>query len=362
MPAQIDEPSAKRRKVRKGTQSCWECKKRKVRCNWALPSDTTCDNCARRKTTCISQEYPDVTGSHCEKSSDRMEERLKRVEDLLERLIDNTNTVCSDIMPLDVTRNHLEDFYLDSRQTPFLPNIPTPTSTSTSSSPPLLSRYTGLPRDLLRAWPTQPDLNLICKLPIGLSTHLHMKLCASSSDLFTQEPITPEEMLQLPPPGSHPVLIAQKLLILGSLLQGAISASRVPVDQRARYKTIMSSVVDTASKLVISKDDLTASVEGVESIMILAMIQNYAGELHRAWMTTRRACAVAQMIGLHHSGSKLKILDPETRAALNSEQLCYRIVEMDRYLSITLGLPQSSLESSASGYRCWTHTLEISHS
>jgi hypothetical protein len=351
MPSQIhihtDEPTAKRRKVRKGTQSCWECKKRKVRCIWSLPSNDTCDNCTRRKTTCVSQEFPYEPVENGRKSSDGMEERMKRVEGMLERLVNNTGTLHPNDGGVDPVRSYSELRCLNAGETPHLPDILTPSTTSSSFSSLLLSRYTGLSRDILRVWPTQRDLESIYKLPIGLSTHLHMKLCSSFLDLLTQEPTTAEVMLQLPPPGSHPVLFARKLLILGSLLQGAISGSRIPNDQRAHFKTIMSLAVDTASKFVISNDDLTMSVEGVESIMILAMTQNYAGELHRAWLTCRRASAVAQMIGLHRSGSKLRFMDPETRAGLNSEQLCYRIVEMDRYLSITLGLPQSSLESSA---------------
>ena len=162
---------------------------------------------------------------------------------------------------------------------------------------------------------------------------------------MAQLPLSPREMLQLPPPGSHPVLIARTLLLLGSLLQGALAASRVLATLRDHFDEIMSRVVDTATRLVTTNDDITASIEGVECIMMEAMIQNYSGELHRAWMTARRASAVAQMIGLHR-GSKL----PSIRisdSSLDPGQLCFRIVEMDCYLSITLGLPQPSLETYA---------------
>jgi hypothetical protein len=155
-------------------------------------------------------------------------------------------------------------------------------------------------------------------------------------------------MLQLPPPESHPVLLARKLLVLSNLLQGALSADQIPKSRRGHFTTIMSRAMDTATRLVTSNDELTASVEGVECIMIEAMIQNYAGNLHRAWMTTRRAAAVAQMLCLHR-GSKVaarKVLDSKAREFVDAEQLCFRIVETDRYLSLTLGLPQSSLQTS----------------
>ena len=49
------EPTLKRRKIRKGTQSCWECKRRKVRCS----GEQICQNCQRRGTPCIGQDLPD---------------------------------------------------------------------------------------------------------------------------------------------------------------------------------------------------------------------------------------------------------------------------------------------------------------
>lgn len=78
---------AKRRKVRKGTQSCWECKRRKVRCIFGSPAGIICDNCKRRHTSCISQEYPDqqVPSS----TSDPIEARLGRVEALVKQLAQN---------------------------------------------------------------------------------------------------------------------------------------------------------------------------------------------------------------------------------------------------------------------------------
>lgn len=49
----------KRRKIRKGTLSCWECKRRKTRCSYAAPSNKKCDGCRSRRTKCISQEFRD---------------------------------------------------------------------------------------------------------------------------------------------------------------------------------------------------------------------------------------------------------------------------------------------------------------
>jgi hypothetical protein len=52
-------PIRKRRKIRKGTQSCWECRRRKIRCTFATPMAAVCDGCRSRSTTCVGQEYCD---------------------------------------------------------------------------------------------------------------------------------------------------------------------------------------------------------------------------------------------------------------------------------------------------------------
>lgn len=51
----VNEPQSKRRKVRKGTRSCWECRGRKVRCTFMTDSDAVCDGCSSRGTGCVSQ-------------------------------------------------------------------------------------------------------------------------------------------------------------------------------------------------------------------------------------------------------------------------------------------------------------------
>lgn len=336
------EPPAKRRKVRKGTQSCWECKRRKVRCIFALPTNATCDNCIRRGTACISQEYLDGPKAH---TNDRnvIEGRLRRVEDILEQLAKNSSTArphpSPDRIPRAISENCSE------------PGIQTYNSTDASSPPSqaaIPTGYTGLAGELVAVWPSQHDLDRIYAFPIGLSTHLHMQRCSSLTSL-SHELTSPQAMLQLPAPGSHPVLIAKKLLLLGSLLQGALSASQALGTLQDHFTEIMARVVNAATSLVTTNDDLTASIEGIECILIEAMIQNYAGKLHRAWMTIRRASAVAQVAELYRDSKRpsLKMLDPGMRASFDPDHLCFRILEMDCYLSTTLGLPQSSLETRA---------------
>jgi len=84
-----NQPSIKRRKVRKGTISCWACNRRKVRCVFTLDTNAACDNCVRRKTPCVSQEYIDAAELELPKKRKAagVEARLSRVEEVLQQLL-----------------------------------------------------------------------------------------------------------------------------------------------------------------------------------------------------------------------------------------------------------------------------------
>ncbi len=86
-------PEPKRRKVRKGTQSCWECKRRKVRCTFAAPAEVICDSCQRRGTTCVGQEFPDEKDEPASTGDNKqVMDRLGRMEALVEQLAKKAGT------------------------------------------------------------------------------------------------------------------------------------------------------------------------------------------------------------------------------------------------------------------------------
>lgn len=77
---------AKPKKPRKGTQSCWECKRRKMRCAFASPSDAICVACERRGTSCVSQDVAEVEELMPDGGRDQpIGEKLNRIGELLEQ-------------------------------------------------------------------------------------------------------------------------------------------------------------------------------------------------------------------------------------------------------------------------------------
>ncbi|KAI0179007.1 hypothetical protein GGR52DRAFT_579065 [Hypoxylon sp. FL1284] len=319
----------KRRKIRKGTQSCWECKRRKIRCTFAAPTVAVCDGCRSRRTKCISQEYDDAAALENGRS-----DRLSRVESLVEKLVnrDAPNVLDSS------RRDHPDQ---DQENLPAL---------VAASSPDLESQKTNdlddVSRALIAVWPNQHDLDLILSISVGVSVLFHGVICQSYSRLF-REITSTKHMLQPPLQGTHPALIARKLLLLASLMQGipTSSASRL-VDMSSDYRVVMSRIFSTATRLVTSNDELTNSLEGIICIMIESMYLNNAGNLRRAWLANRKAMATAQMLGLHAGISSPRMdLEKETRDRIDPNYMWFRLVVTDRYLSLMLGLPQGSLET-----------------
>lgn len=182
----------------------------------------------------------------------------------------------------------------------------------------------------------------------GVSQLFHGVVCLPYNKMLNKDMPSLQHLLELPPPGSHPVLVARKLLLLGSFLQGIPSGAVKLLDSAlsASHGEVMVRVVEKASRLVNSNDDLVGSLEGIECIMIESMYWNNAGNLRHAWLTNRRAMGIAQMMGLHVDDPPLpETLEETTRERIDPGFMWCRLVTSDRYLSLMLGLPQGAIES-----------------
>ncbi|KGO63027.1 Polyketide synthase, KR [Penicillium expansum] len=108
----------------------------------------------------------------------------------------------------------------------------------------------------------------------------------------------------------------------------------------------MERLANLAIDLVITRDKFHGSIEGLECIMIESMYQANIGSLRRSWVSNRRAMGIAQLMCLHRSDhrTQFEVLDPNTRC--HPQLMWFRIVFLDRQLSLLLGLSQGSLDRS----------------
>ncbi|KAI8944202.1 hypothetical protein F4801DRAFT_572556 [Xylaria longipes] len=369
------QPGAKRRKIRKGTRSCWECKRRKNRCTWS-GNEEKCDSCYHRGTRCIGQEYSEENVPH-ERRGANKSNRLQRLEALVEELSRKVNSGndCGD------GRQPPPD---DSDDEPYAPTSTSshPGATVLSSEPPaandpadprlhvpiigsnilddggmrmtsaLLPSLAG-PSDksvaslihaLVAAWPSRDHHDAILGSDAGL---LHPALTTACSGFRT--PPSPKDLLQLPPPGTTPVTIARKLLVLGTYLQVISSQS----ENRAtgpgpEYQIVSSRAFETVSRLITHNDNLPESVDIIECLIIESQYHNYMGNIRRAWIALRRAMAMAQMLGLDRQ-NKVPTHNMNTdaaQAASYRDDIWFPLVHFDQYLSLILGITPSLQENS----------------
>jgi hypothetical protein len=76
-----------RKKMRKGTHSCFECRRRKIRCIFQADNPDVCSECFARGSKCIDQEHanPEVVVDHRK----NLRERVSRLEALVDTLLDD---------------------------------------------------------------------------------------------------------------------------------------------------------------------------------------------------------------------------------------------------------------------------------
>ena len=374
---------AKRRKVRKGTRSCWECKRRKMRCVFSEPSDDACIACRKRGSSCVSQSYPEGTPGGPTTKDDRsrlMGERIVRVEALVEQLVKQAGTEITAPLPASTPLPALRDespmsscaggavYSTDASsvcwETPRQSSLNTFGQLCGTSSPsaalltpcsltPAISasinehaQHRELSAALYAALPPREDIQSIIRAGIDVSFH---KLLIQPLAVIEKTPgSTKGDLHKIPGPGSHPVILAKYILILCTCFQ---HADPVLLNDRLKGlseppQTTILRLLDVVVRLVLSKDFFLDSVEGVFCVLMQSAVEANNGLLRKAWFSCRRAMLLGQMMGLHRSGIQqvLKVLDPSD--PMHQGTLWFRIVYFDRMLCLLLGLPQGSLDMS----------------
>jgi hypothetical protein len=152
-----------------------------------------------------------------------------------------------------------------------------------------------------------------------------------------------KECTNIPESDIHPVLIAKQMLMFALLLQNLpIQETNVLLEPP---RVIMKRLADTAIRLMTTNEELLGATESLECIILEAIYQANSGNLRRAWLAFRRAMMVAQMMGIHRPGCPpLQALDPSYKTS--PQFMWFRIVYMDRFLSLMLGIPQGTSDNS----------------
>ncbi|KAI0104459.1 hypothetical protein F4814DRAFT_430836 [Daldinia grandis] len=353
---------AKRRKIRKGTRSCWECKRRKIRCIFVSSEHVVCTGCQRRRVPCVTQDVPEDP-SLARTGNRHLGDRISRVEDF----VNDFFTSRHDSGINQIEGEPRQESCLKPHGLGACPSSPASASVSplistensgglTQSSLPLTPDSQGIAQAipnhpeneaaihyLLKAFPSIEDTNILLRESAKpslytdiLNTQPHIKQ--------TREALAaPCLIAEIPTLNAHPVTVARHMLMFSITLQTPSSESLFGLSEP--HNVLMRRLTAAAKTWVTTKEEMHGTLEGLICIILEGIFEMNCGNLRRAWAVYRRAMTVAQLMGLHRSPMPpLKRLDPELNA--DPKFIWFRIVHMDRYLSLLLGLPQGTSDKS----------------
>jgi hypothetical protein len=167
-------------------------------------------------------------------------------------------------------------------------------------------------------------------------------------DLLDKKDVTAGEgLVEIPGPTQHPVLISRHMLLLATFLQHLHPDHHEEIKLLSEApRTVMERLADLVVSLVTTNDELLGTIEGLECVIIESVYQANIGNLRRSWMSCRRAMNIAQLMGLnrHDNQAQYKVLDPTKE--YHPHVMWFRIVFLDRYLCLMLGLSQGCLDRS----------------
>jgi hypothetical protein len=354
-------PDPKRRKLRKGTHSCWACKRRKEKCTFKPNTPTfpdpaaICSGCQRRDTHCVSQEFPDDF-TVAPDSTRQINERVVRVEALVEKLIvrldggdgagsrgdrSGIHTPAPTDDPDSTTHS--------SRQDQLTAATGSGTSTfeygrfdSTTHVSIGPGKYARLSQTLYEALPSAQDRDILFRAINPNLYTFNTKMTTRYKVLEQSGTNIPKSMLINFGPDTHPVLIGRHMLRLASTLQKFVHIQGLSESVR----NIRERLADVAISLVSTQDGLLGSIEGLECVMLESLYHANVGNLRLSWTAVRRGMNLAQLMGFNLSGRNLRyqILDPTTKA--DPQTMWTRLVYYDRTLCLMLGLPEGTNDRS----------------
>ncbi|RMZ79736.1 hypothetical protein DV738_g3271, partial [Chaetothyriales sp. CBS 135597] len=99
---------------------------------------------------------------------------------------------------------------------------------------------------------------------------------------------------------------------------------------------LMDKYISAVDKLIIADDEVAATIEGIECIVLTAKYHINMGRPRRSWLLCHRAIAFCQLLGIHRLPNQPDHSDPAFRRSIGLWGL---LVRNDRILALFLGIP-----------------------
>lgn len=308
------------RKLRKGTHSCWECKRRKIRCRPSLTPGEACDGCKRRRTNCIGQDFPDDTSNAISTKlpTDGHVLDLENMVIALSARIEHFERSKGDI-------DHILEGTVNFRELRGQSSL----------------EFKRVTEKLMRVWPADAIIQAILDLPGDSLGLFHGTINTLPSRELFNEINDLTLSFELPSSNAHPVVVARSLLLLATYLQNLPEGSRrILRSIGLHYHQIGTDLFQAVHQNVTCNEQLLDSIEGIECMMIECMYLNNAGDLLKAWHIANRALLRACVMCLDRPDPEQdqRFLQAETRRRIEPRLMWFRLIQLSGYLSTLLGI------------------------
>ncbi|CAI7570618.1 unnamed protein product [Penicillium glandicola] len=356
-----------RKRMRKGTRSCTECRRRKIRCTFHPSRPAVCNECRSRGMKCVDQEHTVITppSSGYQRNSQigeqpySLRERVAHLENLVEGLAkrldqrDSNSPACEhhgtnqcdsikacprplatepDELgpPSDQICNapvlQLFDNYLVSRQEDLSNND------KFAGVQDMSPKAKAVRAELMSLLPPIEDMNKIINASFHwIVWHDHLpELFDRHADRLVFNEHCRDNLVA-------PAEVAKALLCL------CISAIHAPSEfdfcgltvpfEPQKFSDQCTNMVD---RLIVRDDDFAATLPGIECQMLLQRVHLTDGRLRKAWLVIRRAIEFAHLAGMHLS---TKVPRPGDSLYERRLKIWCSLATSDRFMSLILGLP-----------------------
>lgn len=378
------------RRMRLGTRSCAECRRRKVRCVYP-PNNPTCEECALHDVRCTPQR-PGTQRTTRTGRAHGLVDLQRRLEDLegtvrrvcnaidpslgslsLAELETNVTEALARLRPVPLPETIGEDASMNRTNTVNFSGSESESLSTPSNQidhfeqdAPLISLFKQAMRiqwngghgiknrqtfsanqrvnscitDLNRLIPRLDSLTLILEL-----TEKYWPLWP----VIPERPVTSSDQLE---PGS--VALARDFILdsLGSGTPAAVAKSvlwlalciqQLPRDFGNRCSNLpaspndlINSYLSGAETLLLVDEDTGGTREGLEALALQSKLYIDMGRPRKAWLTIRRGLNLALLLGLHH---------PDESTSRRQKALWSYFWQFDRQLSLILGFPYAIVDS-----------------